>query len=67
MTIKELITKLLDYDVNYEVLLLSDSDPEDESSGVLFHIEDVVPWGKQPQIYFKDWRHERMKKKMEDE
>ena len=73
MTVKELITELLNYDMDREVCLLADADPEDSDytgkvkvrcTGVNFQIDHVEPWGKDPQIYFKDWRHERMKDKL---
>lgn len=76
MTVKELITELLNYDMDKEVCLLADADPEDSNdhtstsgvkvrcTGVNFQIDHVEPWGRDPQIYFKDWRHERMKDKL---
>lgn len=56
MTVKELINKLLDYDMDMEVELLTDSEREDDDGFLGFKIEDIRPLAKEPHIYFIDWR-----------
>lgn len=58
MTVKELITKLLDRPMDDEALLCYDKEHVNERgekcSGYVFHIDDV----RESDIMFTDWRNE---------
>ena len=60
MTVKELITRLLEEDMNEEVCLqTTDSKHVDETNKkghVLFHISSIEHWNGMPLINFTDWR-----------
>ncbi len=59
MTVKELITRLLDENMDSEILLQThDAKIENEEavSGVLFHVDDVEHHEAMVFLNFVDWR-----------
>lgn len=61
MTVKELITNLLEEDMNAEVMVATtDESRKDEYSteknNVIFKINEVEHWGNSAYIGFTDWR-----------
>lgn len=62
MTVKELITKLLEEDMNTEVRLALDEKEIDEYgeevNGYLFNIDEVRHWGYVAELVFTDYRKE---------
>lgn len=58
MTVRELISKLLDFRMDERVCLFT-VDPERlECRGVAFDIEDVISHAGEAEIQFTDWRDE---------
>ena len=63
MIVKELITRLLEEDMNAEVYIATtDESRKDETSteknNVIFDIKEVEHWGHNAYIGFTDWRSE---------
>ena len=62
MTVKELITRLLDEDMNEEVCIQTTDpkfvDSHNKQGKIIFHIENVEHWNYQPFLKFTDWRVE---------
>ena len=59
MKVKELITRLLEKDMNSDVMIsLDEEDPNDKStSGYLFNVEEVRTFGAHTtELVFTDWR-----------
>lgn len=60
MTVKELISKLIDMPMNAEVRLVGVAPHIDEDGdickGYYFHIDDIKQWPDSVEIEFKDWR-----------
>ena len=56
MTVKELITRLLDEPMDAEVKL--------ETSNNLFEITNVTQWASLALIQFKDWRDKKENKEL---
>ena len=66
MTVKELITRLLDEPMNAEVMLCTDYDKEEVEDygnvrvvnrGVIFYIDEIERWANdRVNINFTDWR-----------
>lgn len=59
MTVKQLITRLLDEPMDAEVQVQYPKEHEDEygtTKGYLFEIDSVEHWGKMFLINFTDWR-----------
>lgn len=63
MTVKELITQLLEYDMNTKVNLAYNKEHDDgydgNCSGYLFDIDDVDYWNGSVEITFTDWREKQ--------
>lgn len=60
MTVRELITRLLDEDMDAEVMLQThdaEYEKKNDVSGLCFHIDNVERWGGKPYINFTDWRN----------
>ena len=55
MTVKELITRLLDEDPNEEIAVTIDADDKAGMSGFLFQIKEVKHWNYMALIYPDDW------------
>ena len=69
MTVKELITRLLDEPMDAEIMLCTDYDKEEViedcgnvrvvNRGVIFHIDNIERWtNNRVNINFTDWRKE---------
>lgn len=59
MTVKELITRLLDKPMNAEVELVTDDSSRD--CRVSFHVDSVEHWNYTAYIKFSDWRDSKNK------
>ena len=63
MTVKELITRLLDEDMDSKVMLSTTDESmmtktSTKTNNIVFEIEGIEDWGGSSYIYFTDWRKE---------
>jgi len=62
MKVKELITKLLEENMESEVVIALDEEHTDEngtSKGYAFEIDEVRHWNYSAEIVFTDWRNKK--------